>query len=112
MKQRKRLGLYCAALALLCAAPIGRAADLGATGVTNPPPDTGNLPIGATNVTVVETTPHSKTYFVPDGRTNALGVPQGRTIQAVGTGMNYWSGSNYVPSQAVFETDPQGTAFI
>jgi RHS repeat-associated protein len=120
MKRRILYILYHAAALALLYVPFGRAADTaetnpaerGAESHSPPPGAVTALPTNRTNVSVIKTTPHSKSYFVPDGQTNALGELSGRTIEVVETGMNYWNGSNYVSSEAIFEPNKQGTVFI
>lgn len=64
--------------------------------------------------------PHHQTWkAAPDdatiAATNRIGAPRsnaGARVVAIGSGMNYWDGQKYTPSDPSFEVSPEGDAFV
>jgi hypothetical protein len=71
---------------------------------------------------LTEVGPHTKTWSVDDAqtlsgpdRTNAPSRLPHRlrpAVVAIETGMHYWDGQTWAPSEAVFEPSPEGDAFV
>jgi hypothetical protein len=72
-----------------------------------------NTPVSFPDGTkVLEITPHTTTYFVPDGTTNRFGAALGRKILATCTGGSYWTGTGWAQSDPTFEVTAQRDAFV
>jgi hypothetical protein len=67
---------------------------------------------------VSEVGPHSRTWVLPPDSSGPAGASPGSShggsgrVVELASGMNYWTGTEYVPSDPVFEVSPDGDAFL
>src|ERR1051326_1608471 len=75
----------------------------------------------STNYVISARGPHSRTWTAQEtNRSAAANSPnsrrpaarRGSTVVELGTGMNYWNGSEWIPSEPVFEVSSERDAFV